>query len=139
MQRLSSAHGIGSGELTGYRLRMQRRVHGQRWGRVRGLRGGDVQGGEWHGRVHAVSGGDVLDKDGRDLGGSVQRVSGSCALAFGQCFRTKLHLQSGVRGFRRRCMQRRFLNRCLIDLGRSGYCSHDQFAIGVCYNISTEH
>ena len=58
--------------------------------------GGDVQGGEWHGRVQAVPGGDVLDRDGGDLGGSVQRVSGARGIGGGEQQSFALHLRRGV-------------------------------------------
>jgi hypothetical protein len=100
MPGLSFVHVLGCRERTADQLYVQQRLHGAGWRAMRGVYRGYVQGREWIVTVLAVQSGHVLDRDGRDLGGDVQRLSGAHVLWGRQHRAGELYVQQRLHGRR---------------------------------------
>ena len=98
MPGLSFVHVLGCRERTADQLYMQQRLHGAGWRGMRGVYRGQVQGREWLVTVLAVQSGQVLDRDGRDLRGDMQRLSRAHVLWGRQQHSVELYMQQRIHG-----------------------------------------
>ena len=98
MFAVPQSHALGARQHGDRRLRVQYGVHGTGRDRMLGMWGGGVQAREWVRRMLGMLAREVLDRDGRDVGGDVRGLSDAYVLWGGERDACQLHMQQGLYG-----------------------------------------